>query len=341
MAKLAALQLMPPAKVLARWANESGADERRLQKQVDPLNQAYDERVFHAWISYYQNYVRDQIARAGEAHAELLLLPEGTLPTGQFMRRALAERFREVARWSVEEYLAAIAPLACRYNMTIASCLYSLDGSRLVNAGILMGPNGEVIGIYYKTHLPCYEDEEEQITEAGVFAAGHEYPVFDTPVGRAGFMICYDVVFPEVARILALQGADILLHPSVGYNFPDEEEIVGEARLRVRATENSVALVYANFGGPGSNSCIVDRRGTVCASAGRAQEALALADVDLTAPRIPAWLRPGYEHREHIWRKRRPDTYGLLTELRPPILATLHEDKKKPLYHYCTNVGLP
>ena len=121
----------------------------------------------------------------------------------------------------------------------------------------------------------------------------------------------------------------------------DEEDMVGEARQRVRATENSVALIYTNFGGPGGDSCVVDQQGAVRACAGRAEEALAMADIDLKEARMPGLLRAGYEHREHTLRKRRPETYGLLAELRPPALAELHEAKKEPLYHYRGEVGLP
>lgn len=341
MARLAAVQLGAPRWVLKRWAEETGADEKSLQRRIDPAAESYDEATLRAWLDYYRAYTVERIAAAGEAGAELILLPEGTVPIAAFLRRRLLEPLRHLCQGSSEEYLAAAAPLARRYGMTIASCLYYVDGERLVNAGVLQGPSGEVTGIYHKTHLPCYEDEEQEITEAGVFQAGSDYRVFETPVGPVGILICYDIVFPEVARILALNGAAILLHPSVGYNFPDEEEVVGEARLRVRATENSAALVYANFGGPGSNSCVVDQRGSVRATVGRAPEGLALADIEVGGPRIAGWLRPGYEHREHIWRKRRPDTYGALVQPRPPVLAELREAKQAPLYHYCEEVGLP
>ena len=77
------------------------------------------------------------------------------------------------------------------------------------------------------------------------------------------------------------------------------------------------------------------------ACAGRDEEGIAIAEVEFGQPRLPGWVRPGYEHREHIWRKRRPNTYGLLTELRPPVLDSLNEPKQVPLYHYHDDAHLP
>lgn len=331
---------------MARWAGSESRDLEELRRRLDPTDDGYDDDTFRAWMAYWQRYLLGLVAEAGARGVELLLLPENTLPTGTLKRVGMEERLREVCRWSAEAYLSQLAGIARQSGMVVGSCLNYVDGQHLVNAGILTDERSEIAGIYHKTHLPGYEDERTNSSEAAILRAGSEYPVFETKVGKIGFQICYDIVFPEPSRILALQGADVILHPSAGYNFPDEEEVVGEARLRVRAAENSVALVYANFAVRsrsyqcGGRSCVIDRRGAMVACAGR-QEGLAVADVDLEAPRIPGWLRPGYEHREHIWRKRRPDTYGLLTELRPPVLSELHEAKQEPLYHYRQDVGLP
>ena len=263
MAKLAAIQLLPPDKALSRWCATEKTDLAQMRRAIDPRSDGYDESALRAWLRHYSGYVMGMVARAGEAGVDLALLPETTVPLSAFLYSDVLPRFRDVADWSSAEFIAALAPVTRRYKMTVAACIYTVTEAGVANSGVLVGPDGEVIGAYHKTHLPCYEDAEgDEATEAGVVACGQDYPVFDTPAGRVGLMICYDVIFPEVARILALQGAEILLHPSVGYNFPDEEEVVGEARLRTRATENSAALVYANFGGPVGRSCVIDQRGT-------------------------------------------------------------------------------
>jgi predicted amidohydrolase len=165
--------------------------------------------------------------------------------------------------------------------------------------------------------------------------------VFETSVGKVGFLICYDVDFAEAAACLALNGAEILLHPTVGYNFPDEEEVVGEARLRTRATDNHLALAYANFGPAPGRSAIYSHSGAQVACCGRLVDALAVADLDLRAPRVQDWGDLGrHDHRDQLTRKRRPDTYGVLAERRPPLLEAAHGPEGR-LYEYREDVGLP
>ncbi|MBI2299822.1 MAG: carbon-nitrogen hydrolase family protein [Armatimonadetes bacterium] len=198
---------------------------------------------------------------------------------------------------------------------------------------------GDVAGIYHKVHLPC--DIAWDSTEAGMFVAGHEYPVFDTPIGRVGFQICYDIDFPEGSTALALNGCELLLHPTLGYNFPDEEETVAEARLRTRAVDNSFPLLYSNFGPTPGRSCVIGANGNVLACAGRGVDAMAVADVDLRATRHQDWGSIGYpDHRLVIARKRRPDTYGVLTQRVPPYLNDHPAAPGQRTYEYGDDVGL-
>jgi predicted amidohydrolase len=89
------------------------------------------------------------------------------------------------------------------------------DGGRYFNTAALIGPDG-FIGKYRKTHL---WDEEKLFFESGDLGL----PVFDLPFGRVGIMICYDAWFPEVPRILALRGADILCSPGAWQIVPGED----------------------------------------------------------------------------------------------------------------------
>lgn len=346
MARLAALQPRSVDELFAEWAAAADQGLEAARAAVDPAAASYDDRLFRGWLAFYQRHLMGKIAEAGALGVDLLLLPENTLPTGALKKASLRDLALEVFRWSSGDFLSELAGIARAHQMAVGSCLNYVDDGRLVNAGVLTNERGEIAGIYHKTHLPSPEDELVNSSEAASLSAGSTYPVFETKVGRVGFQICYDIDFPEPSRILALQGADVILHPSAGYNFPDEEELVGEARLRVRAAENSVALVYSNFAvrrltySGGGRSCVIDARGTMVACAGRG-EGLAMADVEIGAPRMPGWVRPGYEHREHIWRKRRPETYRLLTDLHPPVLDELHEARQAPLYHYRDDVGLP
>ena len=91
--------------------------------------------------------------------------------------------------------------------------LLERDGDTLYNAAILVGPDG-LIGSYRKTHLPFLGVDR-------FVMPGDELKVFDTPLGRIGLIICYDLRFPEVTRTLALAGADIVALPT---ELPDGRE---------------------------------------------------------------------------------------------------------------------
>ncbi len=116
------------------------------------------------------------------------------------------------------------------------------------NVAVLLGPDGKVAGKYRKVTLP-----REEI-QRGI-SPGHEYPVFNTRFGKVGMMICYDVFFPEVARELAMNGAEIIALPIWG----------GNPRLAAaRCAENGIYLVSSTYTDHNQNwmkSAIWDREG--------------------------------------------------------------------------------
>lgn len=115
----------------------------------------------------------------------------------------------------------------------------------LYNTAVLAGPEG-YIGKYRKVHLP--------MDELHIYTAGKEFPVFETELGRIGLMICYDKSFPEAARSMVLDGAQILVCPTAwGIRHPERMDLeTDEARLlndlydQVRATENMVFYISSN-----------------------------------------------------------------------------------------------
>jgi predicted amidohydrolase len=96
---------------------------------------------------------------------------------------------------------------------------------------VLLGPDGKIAGKYRKVALPRSE------IEAGI-APGREYPVFNTRFGKIGMMVCYDGFFPEVARQLACNGAEVIAFPVAGCN---------PALVSARACENHVYIVSSTY----------------------------------------------------------------------------------------------
>jgi predicted amidohydrolase len=148
--------------------------------------------------------------------------------------------------------------------------------SILYNAVVLIGPDGELLGDYRKLHLRG----EERLA----FRPGYRLPVFETQFGPIGVIIGWDMAFPEVARSLTLDGADLILVPAAW-----EASSVDEWRAYTvaRACENAVFIAAANRVGEepsysfGGASVLVGPRGQVHTTLAEAVEGYAVATIDL------------------------------------------------------------
>jgi predicted amidohydrolase len=109
------------------------------------------------------------------------------------------------------------------------------------NASVLIGPSGDVLGVYRKTHPFC----TEMRSRGGWVTPGDEVCVFDTDLGRIGMVICFDGDYPELSRIQAVQGAEIIARPSALLRSAD----IWELTTRARAYDNHVFVVGANATG--------------------------------------------------------------------------------------------
>ena len=172
----------------------------------------------------------------------------------------------------------------------------------MYNSSALVGPRG-FIGIYRKVHL--------YYREKLLFAPGDlGFPVFKLPFGNVGMMICFDWIFPESARMLALAGAEIILHPSnlVLPHCPDA--------MITRALENRVFTVTANRIGTEDRggiklsfigkSEIVSPKGKVLSRLLTKKTGVAAADIDLSAARDK-----NVNEYNHVFEDRRLDQYEI------------------------------
>jgi predicted amidohydrolase len=181
-------------------------------------------------------------------------------------------------------------------------------GERLHNTAVLIGPGG-LIGRYRKSHIACVGADRFTVPGAEPFE------VYETPIGKIGMQICYDWRFPEITRILALQGAEIIAHPT---NSPVASRDLAEFMTRARAAENAVFLLTANrCGGEAGTeffgwSQIVDPLGRRLAEA-QDTETMVIADLDLALARskVKAPGDGGYE--VSLFDDRRPELYGPLS----------------------------
>lgn len=188
------------------------------------------------------------VVEASEKNADLVVLPESITAIGNGLTYAKAA---ESIPGPCSDYFSGLAK---QYKLHLVVGLVERDKHLVFNVALLFGPDGGLIGKYRKVALPRTE------IEAGI-TPGEEYPVFDTPLGKIGMMVCYDGFFPEVARKLSLNGAEIIAFPVAGCN---------PLLAAARACENHIFLVSSTYSDQSlgwMKSAIYDREGRVLAEA--------------------------------------------------------------------------
>lgn len=201
------------------------------------------------------------IANAAQKGAQLVVLGETINYVGLGKR---PDEVAEVIPGPSTEYLGE---LARQHGLYLVAGLFERAEHLVYNTAVLCGTNGQVVGKYRKVCLP-----RSEVTD-GV-CPGSEYPVFNTPMGKVGMMICYDGFFPEVARELAKNGAEIIAWPVWGCN---------PVLARARACENHVYLVSSTYEDLASNwalSAVYNPAGDPIAHA-RDWGSVAVVEVDL------------------------------------------------------------
>jgi len=176
----------------------------------------------------------------------------------------------------------------------------------LHNTAVLVGPKG-FVGKYQKIYLPTHSVFEEK----RYFRPGYQTPVFETEIGKLGIIICYDIYFPEVTRVLSLKGARLIVcisaSPSVRRGF-------FETLTAARAIENTVFVAFVNLAGIEDGlqfwggSRIIAPSGSLISQAKYDEDDFIVAKINYSElARVQAWV-------------------PTLRDLRPEIFDTLREE---------------
>ena len=228
---------------------------------------------------------------------ELLVLPELALTGYTFEDSEEAYSLSEEIGDKLTEELINIAR---KKDIKMAVGFLEREGKHLYNSSILLGKDG-VIGVYRKVHL--FREEK------AIFKSGNNgFPIFDIGAAKVGLLVCFDWIFPEAARTLALKGADIILH-SANLVMPFYQKAAV-----TRAIENKLFIILANrtgieerFGTKNEftgKSEIVNPEGKVILEAGKDDEGIFAIDINPEEAR-----NKNVTELNNIFEDRKPELY--------------------------------
>jgi predicted amidohydrolase len=231
-------------------------------------------------------------------NARLVILPELANSGYNFFNRNQAMSFASTIDDS--SYLQMLADTAASQDQYIVSGFHEKDEGKLYNTSVLVSPKG-VIGKYRKMHLFM---NEKQIFEKGNIGL----PVFELEGYRLGMLICFDYLFPEIWRIMAMKRADIIAHPSNLVTYKAFKVVPAQAvinRFFIFTTNRIGTERDISFSG---RTFAVDPDGEVIAEASKDREEILFSEIDPTDARNKM-----ITEKNHVLNDRFPEEYERLT----------------------------
>jgi N-carbamoylputrescine amidase len=257
--------------------------------------------------------VSELVREAAGKGAKLILPPE--LFEGHYFCRTQDEsHFTRALPVGEHPVVTAMQRLAAELEVYIPTSFFEAEGHHHYNSLAMIDDKGAVMGVYRKSHIP----DGPGYSEKFYFRPGNSgFKTFKTPFGTVGPGVCWDQWYPETARALMLEGAEILLFPTAIGTEPHDPDLDTSRMWRRamigHAVSNVVPVVAANrIGMEGEqrfygHSFICDQRGDILAEYGATETGVLTATLDLAQARA---------HRAAFgfFRDRRPELYGRLSQ---------------------------
>ena len=231
---------------------------------------------------------------------DILVLPE--LCNSGYNFTSFEEAWETSERIEDSIFINYLISKCKQFNLYIVSGFNERDNKDLYNSAILIGPKG-YIGKYRKLHLFMNEKDYFKPGNIGL-------PVFDIGLCKIGMLVCFDWIFPEVWRILALKGAEIICHPS-NLVLPG----LAQKAVPIHALTNRIYTITANRIGIEGDlsftglSTIANPNGDILFQASRTEEATVIKDIDIRLARDKIITK-----KNDLFSDRRPEEYSLLIE---------------------------
>jgi N-carbamoylputrescine amidase len=262
----------------------------------------------------------ESLVREAHGRGAGIILIQELFAAPYFCQDQDASFFDLAAPFEGNPMIARFAALSAELGVVLPISFFERAGQAFYNSVAIIDADGRVLGCYRKSHIP----DGPGYTEKFYFSPGDTgFRVWDTRVGRIGVGICWDQWFPEAARAMALQGAEILLYPTAIGSEPSDPTLDSAAHWRRvmqgHAGANIMPLLASNRigteeGRRGTSmtfygtSFIAGPTGEILGEAGREDQAVVTAsfDLDAIAAQRSAW---------GLFRDRRPSLYGSLLTL--------------------------
>lgn len=254
------------------------------------------------------------VREAAAKGAKIILLPE-LFERPYFCQERQYEYYAYATPTAQNPAVQHFRAVAKELGVVLPISFYEKAGTQLFNSIAVLDADGTLLGVYRKTHIP----DDHYYQEKFYFTPGDTgFKVWDTRFGRIGIGICWDQWFPETARGMALQGAEILMYPTAigseavetidsmphwrrcmqGHAAANIMPVIASNRIGTETDETSMTFYGSSF--------ITDHTGQILQGADRESQTVLVQSFDLDEIEE-------YRRSWGVWRDRRPEMYGILT----------------------------
>jgi N-carbamoylputrescine amidase len=260
------------------------------------------------------------LIRQAAAQGAQVILPSELFQGPYFCVTQEEHWFASAYPWREHPAVVRLQPVAKELGVVIPVSIFEKEGPHYFNSMVMLDADGEALGVYRKSHIPDGPGYQEKY----YFRPGDTgFKVWSTRFGRIGVGICWDQWYPESARAMALQGADILMYPTAIGSEPHDVTLDTAApwqrAMQGHAVSNAMPVIASNRIGHETlteagqsfygHSFIADHRGDLVESlTGEEGVLVHTFDLDFLDQYRAAW---------GFFRDRRPELYGALATGRP------------------------
>ena len=282
----------------------------------------YDPMKVRAGVSAHLDKLLGLFEKAGEMGADLVCGPEDMQNIGSYglfidVKDSETGKilFNSLAVKVPGELTNKISAIAQKYSMYIIAPIYEEEGGKIFNSAVVFDREGKIMGKHHKTVIP--------IMETWLVSTGDKYEVYQTDFCNVAIATCWEISYPEISTIYALNGADIIFNPTMAPDNKPGKSLDTAPMFITRARDNSVYIAPVVLGKDGNG--IIDFDGNVVAEAPGKENTVIMAEIDFSKERLneSQWWRSinGTDNIKAMHLKsRRPETYRMLTEPSPPVL---------------------